>query len=196
MEISDVEAGTTDCQAPETFLIPSKKTETTTVHLSDAANIATFMIMILGFILQYTVERNIYTRHITAFGLFGFAGGITNWLAVKMLFDKVPFLFGSGVIPRQFKEIRQAIKEAVLEMFFDKAFLESYLGPRSKELLVSLDLPGVLRKVTSAPEFDDMFITKLTEISMKPEGLMLQSIAQMVKHILRLVVIMNCIVLY
>ena len=34
-----------------------------------------------------------------AAGLFGLAGGTTNWLAVKMLFDRVPLLYG-GAEPR------------------------------------------------------------------------------------------------
>lgn len=29
-------------------------------------------------------------------GLFGFIGGFTNWLAIAMVFTKVPFLYGSG----------------------------------------------------------------------------------------------------
>ena len=32
-------------------------------------------------------------------GLFAFSGAVTNWLAVYMLFEKVPGLYGSGVIP-------------------------------------------------------------------------------------------------
>eukprot|EP00494_Astrolonche_serrata_P011523 UN11608 len=47
-----------------------------------------------------------------------FAGGVTNWLAVTMLFDEIPFLYGSGVIPRRFKEIRQAVKKVIMEKFF------------------------------------------------------------------------------
>lgn len=41
-----------------------------------------------------------------SFGLFGLAGGVTNWVAVYMLFEKVPYLFGSGVIPVRYVEIR------------------------------------------------------------------------------------------
>jgi len=52
---------------------------------------------------------------VLAVGLFGFAGGMTNWLAVKMLFDRVPLLYGSGVIPTRFREIRQAVKDAIME---------------------------------------------------------------------------------
>lgn len=48
--------------------------------------------------------------------MFGFSGGITNWLAIKMLFDRVPFLIGSGVITKQFKEIRQTVMDTGDEM--------------------------------------------------------------------------------
>jgi uncharacterized membrane protein YheB (UPF0754 family) len=123
--------------------------------------------------------NNTFSRYVLAFGLFGFAGGITNWLAVKMLFDKIPFLLGSGVIPRQFKEIRRAIKDAVLQMFFDKTFLESYLGPRSRELLKSMDLPNILKETMTSPDFDQMFVEKLTDIANRPEGMMLQTMATM-----------------
>lgn len=148
------------------------------INMGDLANLTTFLIMIMGILLKHFVD-NIFSRFVLAFGLFGFAGGITNWLAVKMLFDKVPFLFGSGVIPRQFKEIRKAIKDAVLQMFFDKTFLESYLGRRSRELLKSLDLSKMLKDIMDDPDFDQMFVDKLTDISNRPEGMMLQTMATM-----------------
>lgn len=144
------------------------------------SNVATFIIMAVGVLLQYYHARTLASKYILAFGLFGFAGGITNWLAVKMLFDRVPGLLGSGVIPRRFKEIRQAIKDSVLEMFFDKVFLKRYLSSRSKELLVSLNLGEELRKVLTSPDFDSLFVEKLTLIASKPEGMMLQTMAQMV----------------
>ena len=31
---------------------------------------------------------------------------MTNWLAIKMLFDRIPLLYGSGIILRKFKKIR------------------------------------------------------------------------------------------
>jgi hypothetical protein len=150
------------------------------LRFGDAANLSTFLIMIFGILIQISLGKSYSSKLIIAFGLFGFAGGITNWLAVKMLFDQIPFLWGSGVIPRRFKEIREAIKIQVLEMFFDKEFLSHYLGPRSRELLRSIDLPGILRKMANSPDFDEMFIGKLTELSLRPEGMMLLTISQMV----------------
>ena len=46
----------------------------------------------------------IYSVEIFMAGLFSLSGGITNWLAIHMLFEKVPFLYGSGVIPERFKD--------------------------------------------------------------------------------------------
>ena len=35
-------------------------------------------------------------RYFIAFGLFGFAGGFTNWLAIMMIFYRIPLVYGSG----------------------------------------------------------------------------------------------------
>ena len=51
-------------------------------------------------------------------GLFALSGGITNWLAIHMLFEKVPFLYGSGVIPNRFEEFKLGIKQLVMTEFF------------------------------------------------------------------------------
>ena len=167
-------------QKEEDYLIPAHPIVGWRKYLNmgDIANACTFLIMIIGILQKHFIDDT-FSRYVLAFGLFGFAGGITNWLAVKMLFDRIPFLLGSGVIPRQFKEIRKAIKDAVLQMFFDKTFLESYLGPRSRELLKALDLANILKETMNDPAFDVMFIEKLTEISNRPEGMMLQTMASM-----------------
>ena len=60
--------------------------------------------------------------------VFALSGSITNWLAIHMLFEKVPFLYGSGVIQIRFTEFKKAIQELVTEQFFNaeesRQFLE------------------------------------------------------------------------
>lgn len=65
---------------------------------------------------------------VLATGMFAFSGGITNALAVKMLFDRIPGLVGSGVIPARFQEIRAKIKQLILEHFFSESYLRQYLA--------------------------------------------------------------------
>ena len=63
--------------------------------------------------------------------MFAFSGGITNWLAVKMLFDRIPGLIGSGVIPARFKEIRSKVKDLIMEHFFDEEHLRQFFDEQS-----------------------------------------------------------------
>ena len=59
-----------------------------------------------------------YNEIIYLTGLFALSGGITNWLAIHMLFEKVPFFYGSGVIPGRFEEFKLGIKQLVMAEFF------------------------------------------------------------------------------
>jgi hypothetical protein len=67
-------------------------------------------------------------------GLFALSGGVTNALAVKMLFDRIPGLIGSGVIPARFQEIREKVRSVILEHFFDEAHLGRFLEKHRGEL--------------------------------------------------------------
>lgn len=52
-------------------------------------------------------------------GLYAVSGAITNWMAIYMLFEKVPGFYGSGVIPARFTEFRAGIRTMVMEQFFN-----------------------------------------------------------------------------
>ncbi len=59
-------------------------------------------------------------------GLFALSGGVTNWLAVHMLFERVPGLYGSGVIQIRFNDFKLAIRNLIMEQFFHRADLEEH----------------------------------------------------------------------
>ena len=59
-----------------------------------------------------------YNEIIYLIGLFAFSGGVTNWLAIHMLFEKVPFFYGSGVIPNRFEDFKLGLKQLVMTEFF------------------------------------------------------------------------------
>ena len=84
----------------------------------DISNITTFCLFLFAMLLR-TGGSTSFNEYLLAMGLFGFAGGITNWLAIKMLFDIVkvgPYMLaGSGVIPRQFKSIRLVVKNTIMK---------------------------------------------------------------------------------
>ena len=69
-------------------------------------------------IIFFSFISPIYSNVFLNVGIFAFSGSLTNWLAIHMLFEKVPIFYGSGVIPKQFNEIKSAIKKLILEEFF------------------------------------------------------------------------------
>jgi uncharacterized membrane protein YheB (UPF0754 family) len=87
-------------------------------------------------------------------GLFAFSGAITNWLAIHMLFEKVPGLAGSGVIPARFEEFKAAIKQLMMEQFFTEGNIDRFLS--SEMSGKSLNLEPVIKKIDFNPAFDSL----------------------------------------
>jgi uncharacterized membrane protein YheB (UPF0754 family) len=85
----------------------------------------TNLISILLIPLAYAFNEP-YFSYVLSAGMYAFSGAITNWLAIYMLFEKVPFLYGSGVIPSRFEEFKFGIRELVLNEFFTNERLEQF----------------------------------------------------------------------
>ena len=87
-------------------------------------------------------------------GAFALSGGLTNWLAVHMLFEKMPFSYGWGIIPASFEDFTIGIKTLIVLEFFTRAHMERFLNEndsRSLEGLVDkLDFDRVFTIVTEA----------------------------------------------
>ena len=71
-------------------------------------------------------------------GLFSLSGGITNWIAIHMLFEKVPFVYGSGIIPKNFLIFKQAIKDLVIKEFFSRNNVEVFTSKISEGAIISI----------------------------------------------------------
>lgn len=52
-------------------------------------------------------------------GFYALSGAFTNWMAIHMLFERVPGFYGSGVIPLRFEEFKTGIRELVMQQFFN-----------------------------------------------------------------------------
>jgi len=83
-------------------------------------------------------------------GLFALSGAITNQLAIYMLFEKVPFLYGSGVIEKNFGSFKSSIKEMVMKEFFSKEQLNNFFEKEESKI----DLEPIVKKADFSPAFD------------------------------------------
>jgi len=86
-------------------------------------------------------------------GLFALSGALTNWLAIHMLFEKVPGLYGSGVVPARFEDFKLGIKSLMMEQFFNEENIERFLSEQQGKQ-PDLHLAPVIEKLDFDPTFD------------------------------------------
>jgi uncharacterized membrane protein YheB (UPF0754 family) len=85
-------------------------------------NLISLVFIIAGHFSPY------YGETIKMVGLFAFSGAMTNWLAIYMLFERVPFLYGSGIIPLQFAVFKTSIKKIMMEQFFHENNIQQFFS--------------------------------------------------------------------
>jgi len=121
------------------------------MNKSLVTNIIAAAVLVLGLSLGETELAAI----LTMVGLFALSGALTNWLAVFMLFEKVPFLYGSGVVPAHFEEFKSGIRNLMMKQFFNAENVQRFLtgGQVSP---AQLNLKPVIEKVDLNPTFDGL----------------------------------------
>ena len=103
------------------------------MNKSLVTNVLAAICVILGYVLSLPILFNV--------GLFALSGAITNWLAVYMLFEKVPGLYGSGVVPSRFEEFKLGIAHLMMKQFFTAENIDRFLS--EKEGISQIDLAPV-----------------------------------------------------
>lgn len=118
------------------------------MNKSDITNIITVLIMAFG----YSNGNDL----IYMVGLFAFSGAITNSLAIHMLFEKVPFLYGSGVIENKFKEFKISIKNLLMEQFFTKERLSNFFQDEINSAKTNINFEKILENTDFTLAFNSL----------------------------------------
>ena len=83
-------------------------------------------------------------------GMFALSGAVTNQVAIHMIFEKVPFLYGSGMIEKNFDLFKSSIKNMMMQQFFTKEQLEDFFAKEEKKI----DLAPLVEQTDFSPAFD------------------------------------------
>jgi len=126
-------------------------------HKSLTTNLVAFFTLVVGYFLP---SKALYT-----IGIFAFSGSITNWLAIYMLFERVPFLYGSGVIPNRFDEFKLGIKSLILDEFFNIENIKRFIGDKMGT--------SDFAKLESKIDFTEVYEKLIAAIMESPLGSML-----------------------
>ena len=115
------------------------------INKSFLTNLIAVMILSVSFVTPAP-----YNDYLLYTGLFALSGAITNALAIHMLFEKVPLLYGSGVILTRFEAFKTAIKNLMMAQFFTKEQLDNFFENEEK----NIDLVPIIEKTDFSPAYD------------------------------------------
>lgn len=132
------------------------------MNKSMITTIISILLIGLGFISP------VYSDAIKTMGLYSFSGAITNWLAIHMLFEKVPGLYGSGIITERFQEFKAAIRNMIMNQFFTKENFEKFMTSNSNSL-IKIEEESIMQTI----DFDKIFNKLKEAILESPFGGML-----------------------
>jgi uncharacterized membrane protein YheB (UPF0754 family) len=120
------------------------------VNKSFLTNFISFVLVLLSFFLPGEISK-----YFLYAGLFALSGAITNQLAIYMLFEKVPFLYGSGVIAIRFEAFKASIKNMMMEEFFTKEQIENFFAKEEQKL----DFVPIVEATDFSPAYDALVKT-------------------------------------
>jgi uncharacterized membrane protein YheB (UPF0754 family) len=117
-------------------------------------SLATNLIALIVTITAYLMDHDI----LFTVGVFALSGAITNWLAVHMLFEKVPGLYGSGVILTHFEAFKLSIRKLMMAQFFNDENIDRFLT-KSQSNYIGQYLAPVIQKLDLTPAYDTLVKT-------------------------------------
>ena len=111
------------------------------IDKSLATNLVAVCLLIAGYYIPWHPELFRNT------GIFALSGALTNWIAVHMLFEKVPFLYGSGVIQNQFGRFKSGIKDLIMRQFFTVDNINRFIEREEAQGDQLLDFDAILDNI-------------------------------------------------
>ncbi|KAL5272267.1 hypothetical protein ACHWQZ_G000475 [Mnemiopsis leidyi] len=149
--------------------------------VTDKGNIAlafSILIICIGSTSMFAVKNPVSDdagKFLMSIGLFAFSGGFTNWIAIQMLFYKIPLVYGSGVLRRRYKAIRRAMKDMILGTFFQPEFLNKYIPQKLREAAAEADVENKINVFLNTETGQKIIEDKIDQISASPEGQLVES---------------------
>ena len=118
------------------------------MNKSNMTNIISLIVTILGYA--------IHNDTVFMIGVFAFSGAITNSLAIHMLFEKVPFLYGSGVIESKFSQFKISIHNLIMNQFFTQEHLTRFFQTEVNSAKKTIDFEKILNKTDFSPAYESL----------------------------------------
>ncbi|XP_048577030.1 uncharacterized protein LOC5513789 isoform X2 [Nematostella vectensis] len=154
---------------------------------SSISTLLTLIMLLIGIVLVETFKTKeekaiksngfiTFSHILRATGLFGFAGGITNWIGIKIIFNRMPGLLCRGFLAKHFTVARETLASFLLEVFFSPAHIRHHTREREQALLEPQNFEQHLHSVLSSDEMTTLIDTQVDSLMATAEGLTLRSL--------------------
>jgi len=110
-------------------------------------NIIALLLVVGSFYAPSNISNYLYFS-----GLFALSGAITNQIAIYMIFNRVPFLYGSGVVELNFEKFKLSIKNMIMEQFFNQERVDKFLQAE----LESIDFSKIINEIDFTPAYESL----------------------------------------
>jgi len=112
-------------------------------------NLISLLLIITALLLEQPLRAPLLS-----IGLFAFSGALTNWLAIHMLFEKVPGFYGSGVIPARFEDFKKGIHELMMSQFFTAENITRFFARGEDKQGLQIDFTPLVNSLDLNPTFE------------------------------------------
>lgn len=131
-------------------MVTTSSSATSWFNKSSGTNLSAAACAIVALVLPDPLRQPVFR-----IGLFALSGAITNWLAIHMLFEKIPGLYGSGVIPARFEDFKREIHRLMMEQFFSPENFERFLTKSEADGQDSgFKLEPIIEQADLSPAYD------------------------------------------
>ena len=111
-------------------------------------NVIASLLTVTGYFLSEPFRGPVFN-----IGLFALSGALTNWIAIHMLFERVPGFYGSGVIPARFEEFKTGIHQLIMQQFFTQENVARFFEKSGADAKSTLELSPLIDSVDLEPSF-------------------------------------------
>lgn len=141
----------------------------------------TFLLLVSGGILVAVYKKKndqrtviIACELLRAAGLFGFTAGVTNWLGIKLIFNRIPGVFFSGAITKRFTVAKKLMANFVLDGFFNPLQVKRYLYDKIQNHLTAEHIDNQLDELLNSSGVESIIDEQLEAFMGSAEGLRLR----------------------
>lgn len=113
-------------------------------------SLLTNVISAVVFVASYFCPEFIGQKAVVHASIFALSGAATNWIAIHMLFEKIPGLYGSGIISLRFEQFKEGIRSLIMENFFTQ---DNFVKVTQETLPHKIEPELVMNKI----DFDKVF---------------------------------------